>query len=121
MFITSPATIPSPSLAAASSETSASPVFTAIRTWRSRPGSSSLSRATASRTASAARTARSGSFSWATGAPKTATTASPMNFSTVPPKPLELVARLLVVDAQELAHVLRVLQAQAGGPRRSTA
>ena len=39
-----------------------------------------------SRIASAARTARSGSSSCATGAPKTAMTASPMNFSTVPPK-----------------------------------
>ena len=39
-----------------------------------------------SRIASAARTARSGSSSCATGAPKTAITASPMNFSTVPPK-----------------------------------
>ena len=32
-----------------------------------------------------ARTARSASSSWATGAPQTAMTASPMNFSTVPP------------------------------------
>ena len=40
----------------------------------------------ASRILSAARTARSGSSSWATGAPKTAITASPMNFSTVPPR-----------------------------------
>src|SRR5688572_8526359 len=35
---------------------------------------------------SAARTARSASSSCETGAPKTAMTASPMNFSTVPPK-----------------------------------
>ncbi len=35
---------------------------------------------------SADRTARSASSSCATGAPKTAMTASPMNFSTVPPK-----------------------------------
>ena len=34
----------------------------------------------------AARTARSASSPRATGAPKTAITASPMNFSTVPPK-----------------------------------
>ena len=34
---------------------------------------------------SAARTARSGSSSCATGTPNTAITASPMNFSTVPP------------------------------------
>ena len=34
---------------------------------------------------SAARTARIASSSWAVGTPKTAMTASPMNFSTVPP------------------------------------
>ena len=34
---------------------------------------------------SAARTARSASSSWTPGIPKTAMTASPMNFSTVPP------------------------------------
>ena len=51
----------------------------AIRTW-SRSSSS-----TQSRIASAARTARSGSSSCATGAPNSAITASPMNFSTVPP------------------------------------
>jgi len=33
----------------------------------------------------AARTARAGSSSWAVGTPKAAITASPMNFSTVPP------------------------------------
>ena len=55
------------------------PVVTATRTW-SRPSS-----AIASRIARPARTARSGSSSWAAGAPNTAMTASPMNFSTVPP------------------------------------
>ena len=40
---------------------------------------------TASTSSSAARTARSASSSWAVGAPHTAITASPMNFSTVPP------------------------------------
>ena len=39
----------------------------------------------ASRIRNPARTARSGSSSCATGAPKTAITASPTNFSTVPP------------------------------------
>src|SRR5437667_330956 len=39
-----------------------------------------------SRIASAARTARSGSSSRVTGAPNSAITASPMNFSTVPPQ-----------------------------------
>ena len=43
------------------------------------------SAATASTRSSAARTARSASSSCATGAPHTAITASPMNFSTVPP------------------------------------
>ena len=37
------------------------------------------------RIAAAARTARSASSSWTTGTPNTAITASPMNFSTVPP------------------------------------
>ena len=79
VLTTSPATIASPSAARAPRLTSASPVLTAIRTC-----SASCSCAQ-SRIASAARTARSGSSSWAVGAPKTAITASPMNFSTVPP------------------------------------
>ena len=40
---------------------------------------------TAATSSSAARTARSASSSVATGVPQTAITASPMNFSTVPP------------------------------------
>ncbi|OLE30652.1 MAG: hypothetical protein AUG43_02675 [Actinobacteria bacterium 13_1_20CM_3_68_10] len=60
-------------------------MLTAIRTSSSSVGSASLSSTIASRIAIAARTARSGSSSWAIGAPKSATTASPMNFSTVPP------------------------------------
>jgi hypothetical protein len=78
VFTTSPAAIPSPASGRASMLTSASPVLTAIRTSKS-PSTA------ASRIASAARTARSGSSSCATGAPKSAITASPMNFSTVPP------------------------------------
>ena len=70
--------MPSPSAGLASSETSASPVVIPTR-------SSSPSSTAKSRIASAARTARSGSSSCATGAPKSAITASPMNFSTVPP------------------------------------
>ena len=58
---------------------------TPMRTWSSSAGSASFSAAIASRIASAARTARSGSSSCAVGAPNTPTTASPMNFSTVPP------------------------------------
>ncbi len=79
VFTTSPAAIPSPSVGRAPNVISASPVFTASRTWiRS-------SARTQSRIASAARTARSGSSSWVSGAPNSAITASPMNFSTVPP------------------------------------
>ncbi len=79
VFTTSPTAIPSPSTGRAPSSTSASPVLTASRTWiRSSPR-------TQSRIASAASTARSGSSSRAAGAPNSAITASPMNFSTVPP------------------------------------
>ncbi len=81
MLTTSPATIDSPNAGRAPSETTASPVLTAMRICRSPPASSS----TMSRTTSAARTARSASSPWATGAPKTPITASPMNFSTTPP------------------------------------
>ena len=79
VLTTSPVAIPSPSAGLAPRSTSASPVLTAILTWRS-----SSSRAQ-SLIARAARTARSGSSSCATGAPNRAMTASPMNFSTVPP------------------------------------
>ena len=85
MLTTSPATIASPSAGLAPSETSASPVFTAIRSCRSRWRSRSSASRTASLTAIAARTARSGSSPYAVGAPKTAMIASPMNFSTTPP------------------------------------
>ena len=51
-------------------------------------------RGTASTRSRPARTARSASSSWATGAPQTAMTASPMNFSTVPPyRPMTSLAR----------------------------
>ena len=78
----SPATMPWPS---APSVTAASPVRTPARA-RS-PGRRPRRRATARRRArsSAARTARSASSSFAIGVPQTAMTASPMNFSTVPP------------------------------------
>jgi len=82
VLTTSPATIASPSDGRAPRLTSASPVLTAMRTWRWSPCSTLQSRI-----ASAARTARSGSSSCAAGAPKTAITASPTNFSTVPPNP----------------------------------
>ena len=56
------------------------PIRSAIGMSRRSPSVVSRERIT-----SAARTARSGSSSCATGTPKTAITASPMNFSTVPP------------------------------------
>jgi hypothetical protein len=73
----SPVTMPCPSAPIA---TAASPVCTPARACSE--GSSVGIAATSS---SAARTARSASSSFATGAPQTAITASPMNFSTVPP------------------------------------
>ncbi len=46
---------------------------------------SALIASSASLSSAAARTARRASSSWMVGTPKTAITASPMNFSTVPP------------------------------------
>ena len=86
VFTTSPATMASPCDGRADSVTTASPVFTAPRMLSSSSGRSALRAVTASRTASAARTARSGSSPCEVGAPKTAITASPTNFSTRPPK-----------------------------------
>ena len=71
-FTASPVTSVSPSPA------TTSPVLTPIRARRPSAG-------TAARISHAARTARRASSSWETGTPKTAITASPMNFSTVPP------------------------------------
>ena len=73
----SPATIP---WFVAPIVTAVSPVSTPARA--SSPGPSAFTAATRSR---AARTARSASFSRAIGVPHTAITASPMNFSIVPP------------------------------------
>ena len=87
VLTTSPVASPSPSSGAAPSAITASPVSTPTRTASPSPGSASFRSAIASKIRSPARTARSGSSSWATGAPKTAITASPMNFSTVPPNP----------------------------------
>ena len=77
MFTRSPATIP---WFVAPSVTAASPVSTPARAWI--PGPSDRTALTSS---SADRTARSASSSCAVGAPQTAMTASPMNFSTTPP------------------------------------
>jgi hypothetical protein len=64
-----------------------SPVFTPTRTCSVTPqsrSSSSLNSARAVRSSNAARTARKASSSCNRGMPKTPTTASPMNFATVP-------------------------------------
>ena len=65
-----------------------SPVFTPIRhadviLWSR--SSSGFNASSPSRMSTAARTARTASSSWTWGTPKTAMTASPMYFSTVPP------------------------------------
>ena len=65
--------------------TAASPVRTPARARRSGAPSSSPSAETAATRSSAARTARSASSSVRDRRPHTAITASPMNFSTVPP------------------------------------
>ena len=82
VFTRSPATMPWPS---APIVTAASPVSTPARALRSGAPTSSPSAATDAINSSAARTARSASSSRATGVPHTAMTASPMNFSTIPP------------------------------------
>ena len=82
VFTMSPATMPWPS---APTVTVASPVSTPARARRSATPISSPSAVTAATRSSAARTARSASSSVAMGVPHTAMTASPMNFSTVPP------------------------------------
>jgi hypothetical protein len=65
--------------------TAASPVRTPARAASSGAPISSPSAEIAATRSSAARTARSASSSVAAGVPQTAMTASPMNFSTVPP------------------------------------
>ena len=60
-----------------------SPVLIPIRIGSRSPRTASCW--TWSRNASAAESARAGSSSWVCGKPKTATTASPMNFSRMPP------------------------------------
>ena len=82
VFTRSPATMPSD---CAPMVTAASPVSTPTRARRPSVPTSAPSASTAAARSIAARTARSASSSIATGAPHTAITASPMNFSTVPP------------------------------------
>ena len=82
VFTASPATMPSPT---APRVTATSPVTTPARAARPGTPASAPTSATAATRSSAARTARSASPSVAAGAPHTAITASPMNFSTTPP------------------------------------
>ena len=63
-----------------------SPVAMPIRTWSGSLPVDSATRDSASRIARAQCAARRASSSWPFGQPKTANTASPMNFSRVPPK-----------------------------------
>ncbi len=85
MFVVSLETV-SPS--APSPDTSTSPVETPVRTPSRIPrfrSKSSFRSSRRCRISAAARSARRASSSRAVGTPKTATTASPMNFSTLPP------------------------------------
>ena len=102
VLTTSPAAMPSPSPGARPSDTSASPVVTPIRTW-----SSPSSRAQ-SRIASAARTARSGSSSCATGAPKSAIDRVADELLDRAAEALELGAQPLVVRPEHRLDVLGV-------------
>jgi hypothetical protein len=84
--MTSPVAIPSPRSTLESTSTTTSPVSTAIRIASSSVGSSSFSSSIARMICQAVCTARIASSSRDVGAPNKPTTASPMNFSTVPPR-----------------------------------
>ena len=84
VFTTSPVTA-SPIWGPAPGATTASPVLIPWRTASDRAGSSRFSSSIADWIDRAARTARSGSSSCATGEPNTPNAASPMNLSSVPP------------------------------------
>ncbi len=105
VFTASPATIP---CWVAPTVTATSPVTRPTRIARSGTPTVSPSDATASTSSSPARTARSASSSCAVGTPQTAITASPMNFSTVPPYREIDPPALLEVARQQLAHLLVV-------------
>ncbi len=109
VLTTSPDAIPSPRAVRAPSTTNASPVVIRRRARADR-GPASRRSADRSRRGSpiAARTARSGSSSCATGAPNSAITASPMNFSTVPPKCSSSVTQQRVIRHECATHVLDV-------------
>ena len=78
----SPATMP---CCSAPMVTATSPVTIPTRIARSATPMSEPIAAIVLTSSRPARTARSASSSWAVGTPQTAITASPMNFSTVPP------------------------------------
>ena len=108
VFITSPATIASPSSGRAPSATSASPVLTPIRTSSSRLGSASFNSAIASWIASAARTARSGVVLVRDGRAEHADDGVADELLDRSPVALELVAEPLVIGREDRAHVLGV-------------
>ena len=86
VLTTSPVTMGSPEGASPAARTS--PVLTPIRICSVSPwvaSSSVLTSSSRRRMRIAARSALAGSSSWADGTPNAAITASPMNFSTVPP------------------------------------
>ena len=105
----SPATMP---WLVAPMVTAASPVSSPARACSPCSGSSAATAATSSRPA---RTARSASSSWAVGAPHTAITASPMNFSMVPPWRSTICGGRLEVPAEQLARLLRVARLRERG------
>src|SRR4029453_14244229 len=115
VFTTSPWARPSLVSGWDRASTMASPVFTAARTVRSSSGCSRFSSSMASRTRSPARTARSASSPWATGAPNTAMTASPMTCSTSPPNDSIFGLDPGVVGHEHGPHVLRVGLVGPGG------
>ena len=82
VVIASPVRRRSPSAAMPPDTATTSPVASPMRTSRGSP--SAAASWSPDRIASAARAARTASSSWARGQPKTANTASPMNFSRVP-------------------------------------
>ena len=86
-------------------------MFTPIRISSATPCvrcSASFTSARRCRIPSAARSARAGSSSCAIGTPNTAITASPMNFSTVPPSRLDHLAHRDEVGVEHLAEPLGI-------------
>ena len=115
VFTESPTRNPSPELGTTRRRTRARPVLTPTRTC-SRSSARGGSLSIASTMARPARTPRSASSSCAVGTPKAPTTASPMNFSTVPPKRSMMVRAASKNARRALIHVLRVVAfAESGG------